>query len=82
MKWQIGQATSLYLCAASGITGFEMVRSSRSLLSRSSDHFTMKHTVNQGLRIVRSSFSEQGRGTLTISLCNAPTNFRSYGIAQ
>lgn len=23
MKWQIGQATSLYLCAASGITGFE-----------------------------------------------------------
>jgi hypothetical protein len=32
MKWQIGQATSLYLCAASGITGYEMVRSSRSFV--------------------------------------------------
>lgn len=82
MKWQIGQATSLYLCAASGITGFEMVRLSQSLLSRSSNHFTMKHTVNQGLRIVRSSCSEQGRETLTISLCNALTSFRSCDIAQ
>src|SRR5947209_16491928 len=29
MKWQIGQATSLYLCPDSGITGFAMVRSSQ-----------------------------------------------------
>jgi len=63
MKWQIGQATSLYLCVASGITGFAMGQIVAVSVVKVVESLTMKHTVNQGLRIVRLSCSGPGGGT-------------------
>ncbi len=64
MKWQIGQATSLYLCVASGINGYPCPISPPFTTTTSSTEYplsdyssrgthTTKHTVNHGHLVIQ-----------------------------